>query len=225
MHGMNEGPIGRITPWVGRLLALNAVVMLLQETLFTSDAITDALLFEPELALQRPWTFVTYMILHGSLFHLIGNSIALYAFGPAVERDRRSQIHFLYLIAVSAPRFFRCGFTLIRYAFLGASGGGLAWRWPLHGSSPMPPWSFSRSRCRSRRGVDHVIIALDWLALRWRATTSPTSPRAACSWVAFFATQKFANPGEAPRLPPSDRGSRCGGTTGAMAVSGSAPSR
>ncbi len=82
---MNESPIGRITPWVGRILALNAIVMLLQETLFTSDAITDALLFEPALALQRPWTFLSYMILHGSLFHLIGNSIALYAFGPAVE--------------------------------------------------------------------------------------------------------------------------------------------
>jgi membrane associated rhomboid family serine protease len=88
----------RLTPWVVRLLALNAVVLLLQETLFTSDAITEWLRFDPRHAFDRPWTFVTYMGLHGGFIHLLGNSIALFVFGPPVERRLGSSSFVLYYI-------------------------------------------------------------------------------------------------------------------------------
>jgi membrane associated rhomboid family serine protease len=76
----------RITPWVGRLLAANAVVLLLQQTIFTSDYLAQLLSFSSSFALQRPWTFVTYMFVHGGILHLAANSLALFVFGPAVER-------------------------------------------------------------------------------------------------------------------------------------------
>lgn len=100
---MNDESLGsRITPWVGRLLAINAIVLLLTETLFTSPAIYDWLSFDPALALRsRPWTFVTYMFMHGGLFHLAANSIALFAFGPAVERRLGSGRFIFY--------YFYCG--------------------------------------------------------------------------------------------------------------------
>jgi membrane associated rhomboid family serine protease len=88
----------RLTPWVVRLLAANAVVLLLQETLLTSPAITAWLRFDPDLAFQRPWTFFSYMLLHGGLFHLLANSIALFVFGPPVERRMGSSRFLFYYI-------------------------------------------------------------------------------------------------------------------------------
>lgn len=93
-----QQPSNRLTKWVVRLLALNAVVLLLQQTLFTSSAITRWLEFDPVVAFQRPWTFLTYMVLHGGLFHLLGNSIALFVFGPPVERRLGSRAFLLYYI-------------------------------------------------------------------------------------------------------------------------------
>ncbi|HET9066295.1 MAG TPA: rhomboid family intramembrane serine protease [Gemmatimonadales bacterium] len=119
----------RITPWVGRLLAINAIVLLLTETLFTAPAIVDWLSFDPALALrERPWTFVTYMFMHGGMFHLAANGIALFAFGPAVERQLGSSRFIFY--------YFYCGLgaailsivlaALMPIApFIGASGAVL----------------------------------------------------------------------------------------------------
>jgi membrane associated rhomboid family serine protease len=88
----------RITPWVGRLLAANAVVLLLQQTIFTSDYLAQLLSFSSAFALQRPWTFVTYMFVHGGIFHLAANSLALFVFGPAVERRLGSPTFIFYYL-------------------------------------------------------------------------------------------------------------------------------
>jgi membrane associated rhomboid family serine protease len=116
----------RITPWVGRLLAANAVVLLLQQTIFTSDYLTELLSFSSTFALQRPWTFVTYMFVHGGIFHLAANSLALFVFGPAVERRLGSPTFIFY--------YLYCGigaavFSMLLHAvnlgadpFVGASG-------------------------------------------------------------------------------------------------------
>lgn len=84
-HFSFDPGMGRITPWVGRLLAANAVILLLQQTLLTSPAITAALWFDPANWVARPWTFLTYMFVHGSILHLAANSLMLYVFGPPVE--------------------------------------------------------------------------------------------------------------------------------------------
>ena len=49
---MNLSPSNRLTPWVGRLIIANAVVLLLLMTVFTSPALQEALRFAPGEALQ-----------------------------------------------------------------------------------------------------------------------------------------------------------------------------
>ena len=95
----------RLTPWVGRLLAVNAVVLLLQQTLLTSDSLTVWLSFNSTVALARPWTFVTYMFVHAGILHLAANSLALFVFGPTVERRLGSTVfvtYYLYCGVVAA---------------------------------------------------------------------------------------------------------------------------
>ena len=82
---MNATPYPRITPWVGRLIIANAVVMLLLLTLFTSPELAGALKFDPAGALRRPWTFLTYMFVHGGFGHILFNMLSLFFFGPRVE--------------------------------------------------------------------------------------------------------------------------------------------
>ena len=74
-----------MTPWVRRLIVANLVVFLLQVTLFVSPAFIGTLGFSPLAAFRQPWTFVTYMFVHGNLLHLAFNLLALYVFGPDVE--------------------------------------------------------------------------------------------------------------------------------------------
>ncbi len=113
----------RITPWVGRILAINAIVLLAQQTVFTSDALSRLVSFDPQLALQRPWTFVTYMFVHAGILHLAGNSLALFVFGPTVERRFGSRMFLLYymLCGVGAAVF-----AMILRVFNLGSGAGLA---------------------------------------------------------------------------------------------------
>jgi membrane associated rhomboid family serine protease len=125
---MKSSPSYRITPWVGRLIIANAVVLLLLLTLFTSPEIIRALQFSPRTALVRPWTFLTYMFVHAGLLHLLANMLMLFVFGTAVESRMGSRNFILY--------YFFCGvgaavFSLLLAgvmpvgAFIGASGAVL----------------------------------------------------------------------------------------------------
>ena len=121
----NNSLSGRLTPWVLRILALNAVVLLLQQTLLTSPAITAWLRFDPSLAFQRPWSFFSYMILHAGILHLLMNSVALFAFGPAVERRLGGARFIAYYIycGLGAAVFSLILSSIIPIVpFLGASG-------------------------------------------------------------------------------------------------------
>jgi membrane associated rhomboid family serine protease len=95
---MKSSPSYRITPWVGRLIIANAVVLLLRLTLFTSPEIVQALQFAPPTAFTHPWTFVTYMFVHAGLLHLVGNMLMLYVFGTAVENRMGSRNFILYYL-------------------------------------------------------------------------------------------------------------------------------
>ena len=129
----------RISPWVLRLIIANAVVLLLLETVFTSDGLLSLLAFDTRAALHRPWTFVTYMFVHGDLIHLAVNSLGLWVFGTPVEQRLGSRRFLLF--------YFYCGigaavFSLLLTAltpiapFVGASGAVLglvvafAMSWP-----------------------------------------------------------------------------------------------
>ena len=118
----------RITPWVLRLIIANAVVLLLLETVFTSEAAFRALAFDPASALGRPWTFLTYMFVHADLLHLLANSLGIWMLGSAVEQRLGGEKFLLYYLycGVGAAFF---ALLLSKFAvvppFVGASGAVL----------------------------------------------------------------------------------------------------
>ena len=136
---MRSSPSYRITPWFGRLIIANAVVLLLLMTLFTSRDLFSALQFSPRTALTRPWTFVSYMFVHAGLLHLLANMLMLYVFGTAVESrmGRRTFILYYLYCGVGAAVFslLLAGIMPVA-AFVGASGAVLgvavafAYFWP-----------------------------------------------------------------------------------------------
>jgi len=79
------------------LLFANVGVFFAQMTL---PGLTSALAFFPPLAFVRPWTIVTYMFLHGGLFHIAFNMLVLFFFGPRVE-ERLGSRRFLWLYFIS----------------------------------------------------------------------------------------------------------------------------
>lgn len=125
---MNLSPSNRLTPWVARLIIANAVVLLLLLTIFTSPALVDALQFNPARALQRPWTFVSYMFVHAGLLHLLMNMLMLFVFGGPVEARMGSRAFILYyLFCGVGAAIFSMGLTGLMHVapFVGASGAVL----------------------------------------------------------------------------------------------------
>ncbi|MDZ4673690.1 MAG: rhomboid family intramembrane serine protease [Gemmatimonadota bacterium] len=124
-----------MTPWVTRLLFANAAVFLLQMTM---TGLENQFALVPALGLVRPWTFVTYMFLHGGLGHIFFNMLSLFFFGPRLE-ERLGSRSFLWLYFVSGitggllSLFFTPNVPII-----GASGAvfgvmlGYATFWPRH---------------------------------------------------------------------------------------------
>ena len=60
------------------------MVLLVLETV--APALIEVLKFDPAQALERSWTFLTYMFVHGGLLHLLFNSVLLFFLGTAVEQ-------------------------------------------------------------------------------------------------------------------------------------------
>ena len=136
---MKSSPSYRITPWVGRLIIANAVVLLLLMTLFTSREIFQGLQFSPRTAFTRPWTFVSYMFVHAGLLHLFTNMLMLYVFGTPVESRMGSRnfiLYYLYCGVGAAVFSLLLGAIMPVGAFVGASGAVLgvavafAYFWP-----------------------------------------------------------------------------------------------
>lgn len=125
---MNGQAFPKMTPWVARLIAINAVVMLILATVLTSPAIREVLVFAPAVALERPWTFISYMFVHQGFWHLLANMLGLYIFGTAVEGRMGSRgFLFFYLFCGVGAAVFSLGLSgfLTVSPFLGASGAVL----------------------------------------------------------------------------------------------------
>jgi len=71
-----------MTPWVTRLIFLNAGVFLLQQLM---PGLSNGLALIPVMLPYRPWTIITYMFLHGGFLHIFFNMLMLFFFGPQVE--------------------------------------------------------------------------------------------------------------------------------------------
>ncbi len=80
-------PFASLTPWVKRLLAINfGIWALLAIGLIPWGAASDLLAFRADRILTRPWTIVTYMFVHAGFGHVFFNMLALFFFGPPLER-------------------------------------------------------------------------------------------------------------------------------------------
>jgi len=159
-----------LTLWVRRLLVANLLVFLIQKTLLVTPSFPNAFGFNPLNAWQHPWTFVTYMVLHGNILHLAFNMLTLYVFGPSVEDRMGGRAFFLYYLL--------CGLGGATLSFLlmqvspvgtivGASGAvmgvavAFAWYWPDH-----PVFVFPLPDPIPAKWLVTFIVGLD-LALAW----------------------------------------------------------
>lgn len=134
-----DGSPFALTPWVRRLLVATGIVYLLQVTVFTSPWLVETFGFRSSLALQRPWTLLSYAFLHGNFLHIFFNMLALFMFGPMVERSMGGRRYIrLYLIsalggaALSAALLPLTGDSLIIGASAAVFGVMLAFvlEWP-----------------------------------------------------------------------------------------------
>lgn len=73
-----------VTPWVKRLLAVNAAVFLITVAV-GPGLVVDLFAFQPGRFLVRPWGMATYMFVHGDLWHLLMNLLVIFFFGPPLE--------------------------------------------------------------------------------------------------------------------------------------------
>ncbi len=132
----------KVAPWVRRLLVINVAVTFLQATLFTGPTFIQALGFVPSRVLTQPWTALTYMFVHGSLWHLAFNMLILFMFGSAVE-ERMGSRRFIwfYLFSGVGGAVLSISLALMGAAagdipIVGASGAiygvafAFAWYWP-----------------------------------------------------------------------------------------------
>jgi membrane associated rhomboid family serine protease len=132
----------QLTPWVKRLLIANTVVFLVT-TIVGGNLFTAWFGFWPQSALTRPWGAVTYMFLHGDLWHLLFNMLVLFFFGPPLENRWGSSEFLKYYLL--------CGLGGVALSFVFAPQSGIigssaaiyglmlafAWHWP---DSPIYIW-------------------------------------------------------------------------------------
>ncbi len=120
--------------WALRLILANVIVFILMSTL--PPEVLNQLVLVPSEALRAPWTFVTYMFLHGGLGHLFFNMLSLFFFGPRLEA-RLGGGAFLGLYFSSGVMGGLLSLAMApNAAIIGASGAvfgvmlGYAWFWP-----------------------------------------------------------------------------------------------
>ena len=131
-----------LTPWVRRLLVANLLVFLVQNTLFaTNPNFAKAFAFNPLVAWNQPWTFVTYMFLHAGILHLAFNMLVLFVFGSSVEERMGGRMFIVFYLLCGiggAAASFPLTQAVVVPQVLGASGAVLgvavafAWYWPDH---------------------------------------------------------------------------------------------
>jgi membrane associated rhomboid family serine protease len=118
--------------WTIRLIAANVVIFVLTSL---APAVTTMLMLVPAYVVVRPWTIVTYMFLHGGVWHLLFNMLGLYFFGPRLEEELGPR-DFLLLYFISGIVGGLFSFVTPFVAIVGASGAlfgvllGFARYWP-----------------------------------------------------------------------------------------------
>ena len=75
--------MNNLTPAVKHIIVICVGMMLL--TYINDPLMTRLFALHPYKVLTHPWQLVTYMFMHGGLFHLFFNMYTLYFFGTALE--------------------------------------------------------------------------------------------------------------------------------------------
>jgi hypothetical protein len=104
--------------WYALWIVAACVAVFALQSLIPS--ITDAFALDSALILQRPWTLITYIFLHGSIEHLFYNMFALALFGSILERIIGGK-KFLFAFFASGI-IAGVGSVLFYSASIGASG-------------------------------------------------------------------------------------------------------
>jgi membrane associated rhomboid family serine protease len=126
------GP-GRISTAIKALIAAN-VVMFVASVLVPSLGLPYLLGLVPQQVVERfaLWRLATYMFLHGGIFHILFNMLALWMFGAELERvwGTRYFLKFYFVTGIGAG-FLTVIFSLLPFGFaqqlyaadvIGASG-------------------------------------------------------------------------------------------------------
>ncbi len=129
--GSGGGMMGSLTPVVKWLLIVNIAVYFID--LFNGHRmrVFGAYAIESALMEFRVWEFLTFQFLHGSVGHLLFNMVALFFFGPYMERWWGSRkFLWFYLLCGCAGAVFFTVLTLthilpsdLRSGLIGASAG------------------------------------------------------------------------------------------------------
>ncbi|HEV8600746.1 MAG TPA: rhomboid family intramembrane serine protease [Gemmatimonadales bacterium] len=119
--------------WVLRLILANVAAFFLT---IQAPGLMERFVLVPAQAWREPWTFISYMFLHGGLGHLFFNMLALFFFGSRLE-NRLGGRAFLGLYFCSGIMGALLSLLLAPHAaIIGASGAvfgvmlGYAWFWP-----------------------------------------------------------------------------------------------
>ena len=130
----------RLTPWVKRLLIANTVIFLV--TSVNLEFFFQWFAFIPSRVLIQPWGAVTYMFLHGGLWHLALNMLVLFFFGPPLE-GKWGSTEFIKFYLVCGLGGVALSFLFQDAAIIGASAAvygvmlAFAMNWP---DSPIYIW-------------------------------------------------------------------------------------
>jgi membrane associated rhomboid family serine protease len=108
-----------LTPWVKRLLIANTIVFLAMGMgLLPPGPTVRWLGFANTEPLLRPWSWVTYMFVHGGFGHLFMNMLTLFFFGPPLERTWGGKYFIQYYVVAGLGGAL---FSLIFFPVIGPS--------------------------------------------------------------------------------------------------------
>jgi len=164
------GP-GPVTPAIKVLIAANVAAFLAG---LVVPGLTLVLGLRPADVIEHSyvWQPVTYMFLHGGIFHILFNMLALWMFGTELERlwGTRYFLKFYFVCGIGAG-VLTVLFSLMPFGFaqqvyysvvIGASGAiyGLllayALTYPERWPSPVPPMDFSIASCLTFEPLDET---------------------------------------------------------------------
>ncbi|WP_295767423.1 rhomboid family intramembrane serine protease [uncultured Mucilaginibacter sp.] len=89
-----QSPFGDITPVVKNLLIINVIFFIASNVIPVLNEILAA--YYPASPLFKPWQIISYMFMHGNIFHIFSNMLGLIFIGPILEQTFGQKRFFNY---------------------------------------------------------------------------------------------------------------------------------